>query len=91
MHGNIGYAKEVTVRFTLDNWNSFRDIWADYLSSSVDGKTEQFSFRIAVPIDYEDELIEFTIRYCVAEQEFWDNNFGTNYHIHSALKFLHDE
>ena len=79
---NIGYAKEVTVRFTLDEWRSFRDVWADYLSSTLDGKTEQFSFRIAVPVDFEVELeIEFAIRYCVSEQEFWDNNFDRNYHI----------
>jgi len=79
---NIGYAKEVTVRFTLDEWKSFRDVWADYFSSNLDGKTEQFTFRITVPVDFEDKLeIEFAIRYCVADQEFWDNNFGRNYHI----------
>ena len=79
---NIGYAKEVTVRFTVDEWASFRDVWMDYLSSNPDGKTEQFSFRITIPVDFEVDLeIEFAIRYCVAEQEFWDNNSGENYHV----------
>ena len=79
---NIVYAKEVTVRFTLDEWKSFRDVWADYLSTNVDEKTEQFSFRITVPVEFDDKLeIEFAIRYCVGDQEFWDNNFGRNYHI----------
>ena len=79
---NLGYAKEVTIRFTLDDWISFRDVWADYLSTNVDGKTEQFSFRITVPVHFEDDLkIEFAIRYRVAEQEFWDNNFGGNYQV----------
>ena len=79
---NLGYVKEVTIRFTLDDWASFRDVWADFLSASVDGKTEQFSFRITVPVDFEVDLkIEFAIRYRVAEQEFWDNNFGGNYHV----------
>ena len=72
----------MTIRFTLDDWISFRDVWADYLSTNVDGKTEQFSFRITVPVHFEDDLkIEFAIRYRVAEQEFWDNNFGGNYQV----------
>ena len=79
---NIGYAKEVTVRFTLDNWNSFRNVWADYLSSNLDGKTEQFRFRVTAPLDYEGDLeMQFAVRYCVAEQEFWDNNFSRNYQV----------
>ena len=79
---NIDYTKEVTVRSTFDDWNNFRDIWTDYLSSNMDGKTEQFSFRITVPVDFEANFeIEFAIRYRVAEYEFWDNNFGRNYII----------
>ena len=79
---NINYVKEVIIRYTLDNWTSFQDIWADYLSSNVDGKTEHFSFRITVPVGFKAEHeIHFAIRYCVAEQEFWDNNCGRNYQI----------
>ena len=79
---NIGFAKEVTVRFTLDNWRSYRDIWADYLSSSMDGKTDKFWFRITVPVDSAVGLeIKFAIRYCIGGQEFWDNNLNTNYEI----------
>ena len=79
---NIAFAKEVTVRFTLDNWKSYRDIWADYLSSSKDGKTDKFWFRIAVPVDSAVDLeIKFAIRYCIGGQEFWDNNLDSNYKI----------
>ena len=79
---NLCYAKEVTVRFTLDQWASYRDVWADYVCANMDGKTEQFSFRMALPMELEVDLeIEFAIRYRAAQQEFWDNNFGTNYHI----------
>lgn len=79
---NLCYAKEVKIRLTLDSWTSFRDVWADHLASNDDGKTEQFSFRFTVPVDFEVDLgIEFAIRYRVAEQEFWDNNFGKNYRV----------
>lgn len=79
---NMDYVKQVTVRSTFDDWNNFRDIWTDYLSSNMDGKTEKFSFRITAPVDFEADFeVEFAIRYRVAEYEFWDNNFGRNYII----------
>ena len=79
---NIGFTKEVTVRFTLDNWKSYRDIWADYLSSSMDGKTDKFWFRITVPADSPVDIeMKFAIRYCIGGQEFWDNNLDRNYKI----------
>ena len=79
---NLGFTKEVTVRFTLDNWKSYRDIWADYLSSSMDGKTDKFWFRIAVPVDsVVDQELKFAIRYCIGGGEFWDNNLNRNYKI----------
>lgn len=79
---NIDFAKEVTVRFTLDDWKSYRDIWADYFSSSMDGKTDKFWFRIAVPVDSPvDQEIKFAIRYCIGGREFWDNNLNRNYKI----------
>lgn len=79
---NIGFAKEVTVRFTLDDWRSYRDIWSDHFFSSVDGKTDKFWFHISVPVDFAvDRDVKFAIRYCVGGQEFWDNNFNRNYRI----------
>ena len=31
---NLAYVKEVKVRYTLNNWGSFQDIWADYVPLS---------------------------------------------------------
>ena len=69
---NLSYRKEVTVRFTLDGWETYRDIWADYMSSCSDGKNDKFTFRITVPFDFEvNRHMEFAIRYRVLNQEFW--------------------
>lgn len=79
---NLGFAKEVTVRFTLDDWRTFRDVWADYFSSSMDGKTDKFRFRMTIPVDSAVDLeVKFAIRYCVGGREYWDNNFNLNYRI----------
>ena len=79
---NLSFIKEVTVRFTFNGWATYRDIWADYMSSCSDGKTDKFSFRVTVPHDFEkNQHMEFAIRYRVSDQEFWDNNDRKNYHI----------
>ena len=85
---NLAFIKEVTVRFSLDDWATFRDIWADYLSSCSDGKTDKFSFRITVPLGFEvGRRLEFAVRYLVTGQEFWDNNFKLNYQIECLKVF----
>ena len=77
---NIAFAKEVTVRFTVDGWKSYRDIWADYVPKSSDGETDRFQFRISVPQDVDiGGKLEFAIRYRTAGEEYWDNNFQRNY------------
>lgn len=77
---NIAFVKEVTVRFTVDGWKSYRDIWADYVPKSSDGKTDRFQFRISVPQDVDvGGKLEFAIRYRTAGKEYWDNNFQCNY------------
>lgn len=79
---NLSYTKEVTVRFTLNSWETYRDIWADYMSSCTDGKTDKFSFRITVPFDFEvKNHMQFAIRYQVLNMEFWDNNGAQNYWV----------
>ncbi|XP_078344146.1 glycogen-binding subunit 76A-like [Oculina patagonica] len=88
---NLSYRKEVTVRYTLDGWKTCRDIWADYMSTCSDGKTENFSFRITVPHDFEvNQYIEFAIRFRVWNQEFWDNNNRNNYHV-QCLEVLSEQ
>ena len=87
---NLSWMKTVSVRFTLDDWATHKDVRADYLSSCCDGKTDKFSFRIAVPMDFEtNQKMEFAICYCVTKLEFWDNNSRFNYQI-QCLKVFAD-
>ena len=84
---NLSYKKEVTVRFTLNGWETYRDIWADFMSTCSGGRTEKFSFRISVPHDFEvNRHMEFAIRYRVSDKEFWDNNNRHNYHVRCLEK-----
>ena len=86
---NLSYMKEVTVRFTLNEWETYRDIWADFMSTCSDGRTETFSFRISVPHDFElNRHVEFAIRYRVPDKEFWDNNNNNNYHVRCSERLV---
>lgn len=79
---NIDFIKEVRVRFTLNDWNSYRDVWGYFLCSNQDQKTEQFGFRIAFPMHFQiGSKMKFAVRYSVAGSEFWDNNIGRNYEL----------
>ena len=84
---NMAFQKEVRVRYTLNAWGSFQDIWADYVPFSRSGDIDKFCFRLVLPFDLEvGRQIEFAIRYRVDDKEFWDNNFGKNY----VIEVLHD-
>ncbi|MBN3321293.1 PPR3A phosphatase, partial [Atractosteus spatula] len=78
---NLCFQKLVYVRMTLDAWNSFYDLMAEYIPGSSDGKTDQFSFKISLVPPYQKEgaRIEFCIRYETDVGTFWANNNGVNY------------
>ena len=84
---NLAFQKEIQVRYTLNKWWSFQDIWADYVPFSRSGDTDKFCFRIVLPLDLEvGQQVEFAIRYRACNKEFWDNNLGKNY----VIEVLHD-
>lgn len=89
---NIAFVKEVTARYTVDGWKSFRDVWADYVSKSSDGKTDRFQFRISIPHELDvGGKLEFAIRYRTAGKEYWDNNFHRNYCAECVLHTIVDK
>lgn len=86
---NIALKKEITVRYTSNNWKTHRDIWADYVSSSADKSTDKFTFRISIySWLFEDKCdVEFALCYKVNGAEYWDNNDGVNYGITCTKSF----
>ena len=76
---NKAYEKEVTIRWTHDNWRSSHETSCVFCSN--DGDTDRFAFEL--PINGDD--VSFAIRYRTLDKEYWDNNRGKNYTVLSKL------
>ncbi|XP_029472341.1 protein phosphatase 1 regulatory subunit 3A isoform X2 [Rhinatrema bivittatum] len=78
---NVAFEKLVYVRISLDAWQSYYDILAEYMPESYDGETDQFFFKISLVPPYQKEgtKIEFCIRYETPVGIFWANNNEENY------------
>src|SRR5204862_1229726 len=80
---NIAFSKSVTVRFTFDHWQTVSEVSGTYHSSLRQKSIDKFTFAIKL-LDFtnlQDRQMLFAIRYNVADQEFWDNNYNANYRI----------
>ncbi|GCB73950.1 protein phosphatase 1 regulatory subunit 3E [Scyliorhinus torazame] len=81
---NLAYEKQVTVRYTLNQWSSFVDIAACHSAHSADNQTDTFSFKLVAPVFLDTGgTLQFAIRYLAAGQEYWDNNKGSDYQVRS--------
>ncbi|XP_067855659.1 protein phosphatase 1 regulatory subunit 3A [Heptranchias perlo] len=80
---NISYEKLVYIRMTLNHWDSYYDILADYVPDSCDGETDQFTFKILLVPPYRKDgaKVEFAIRYETRDATYWANNDQKNYVI----------
>ena len=74
---NLAYEKDVTVRWSNDNWKTFQDTDATF-STTLNIENDLFEFTLPFS-----EKIEFAVRYRVGGNEVWDNNGGENYHVNS--------
>ena len=74
---NIAYQKDVRVRYTLDNWKTFKDAPLSYSMTYTDG-TELWGTQIDTNGADKDGF-HFAVSYTVNGQTYWDNNFGQNY------------
>lgn len=76
---NLDFHKSVYVRYTTDNWRSFSDLQASYVDNSCDGFSDKFTFTIYGTSVQIGQRIEMAARFHCRGQQFWDNNYDTNY------------
>ena len=86
---NISFHKNVVVRYTVNHWATFTDVYASYVHNSNDGATDRFSFTLNIPPYFaEGSKLQFAIMYKANGQEFWDSNNGANYIIECYAKAI---
>ena len=73
---NLGFEKAVFVRATSNQWETWEDIPAEFLSSDAELERDRFTFSL--PFETQ---VEFAIAYTVQGMTLWDNNEGNNYFI----------
>jgi len=84
---NIAFHKFVAVRFTFDHWQTVSEVTATYDEAQSGSMTNKdpdwdrfaFSIKLQDVINLESKHMLFCVRYNVADQELWDNNYGQNY------------
>lgn len=73
---NLAYNKVVKVRYTEDNWATYKEANLSYSYSDSDTNSEVWQTGISVANSSD---FEYCISYTVNGTTYWDNNFGTNY------------
>ncbi|XP_047431812.1 uncharacterized protein ppp1r3aa [Mugil cephalus] len=90
---NLCYSKHVYARVTLDRWNSFFDLQAEYVPGSSDWKTDRFTFKYTLvpPFERDGTRVEFCLCYETSSGTFWANNQSMNYVLFCHQKGLMKE
>lgn len=76
---NLDFHKSVYIRYSSDNWASYSDLQANYCDGSCDGFSDTFTFTLFGNSLQIGQRLEMAIRFHCRGQQFWDNNFDTNY------------
>lgn len=76
---NLGYNKDVKVRYTEDNWNTWKEKSLSYFYTLGDG-TEQWSTSLNLGLNYDTiNQFEYAVSYTVNGVTYWESNFGRNF------------
>ena len=80
---NVCFQKQVSIKYTFDNWISEHTEIGKYISSSCVENADTFSFEI-LPKQHSNinEInIIFAICFTANGMSYWDSNFGNNYSV----------
>ncbi|KAI8584630.1 hypothetical protein K450DRAFT_267292 [Umbelopsis ramanniana AG] len=84
---NQSYHKQVSIRYTLNDWQSFGTV-NGYYTRSISPLYDEFSFDLDIPLtlssDHQATIstqVEMAVQYCFNGREFWDNNNSRNYKL----------
>lgn len=75
---NLAYQKHVKVRYSVDNWATYQEYGASYLSADGN-ENEKWNFSVDMPDTW--STVKFAVSYTVNGVTYWDNNFGQNYDL----------
>ncbi|XP_051489078.1 protein phosphatase 1 regulatory subunit 3D [Apus apus] len=84
---NVAFEKQVSVRYTFNQWKSLHEVCARWQSSIPEkngqDQVDVFTFFLPVPpfLLQLCSVVQFAARYQVNGREYWDNNRGKNYSL----------
>jgi hypothetical protein len=78
---NLDFHKKVSVRYSADNWRTFQESDATYLSETCDGFSDKFSFVVETTsiVGNVGKRLQLCLRFQCLGNDYWDNNNGGNY------------
>lgn len=75
---NVAYNKVVGIRYTLNNWASYKDYNGYWVSHDNYANTDTFEIFSESTIQ-PGTLVKYAVYYKVNGATYWDNNYGKNY------------
>ncbi|MBW7474487.1 CBM21 domain-containing protein [Paenibacillus oenotherae] len=78
---NLAFTKNVTFRYTTDNWQTYQDVSASYDSAATNSSNALELWKVTVPISSTVQNVKFSASYTVNGVTYWDNNLGLNYEL----------
>jgi hypothetical protein len=79
---NLAYAKNVKVRYSVNNWVSYKEVAATFgstLTTPVGGATGCESWNFSAGVANTVSTVKYSVSYTVNGVTYWDNNFTKNY------------
>lgn len=80
---NYSFSKQVFIRYTTNDWGTYKEIGCNYLMSSQGDHSDKFNFTLYIePSTFANcasSRLFFAIRYETNGEVYWDNNGGKDY------------